>query len=276
MSRLAVLIPVYKNQNGLERSLRSLCDARGRFDIVVVDDGSPEPIVVPSRLRDDVPVSLLRLESNRGIAAALNHGLRHILARGYSYVARLDAGDTVAVDRFQRQLEVLNLRPLCAVAGSFVQFVSTNQQPTYCHCAPSEHTQIVRSLHVNNCILHSGSMIRAAALKEAGPYSENHPGAEDYELFLRMSRRYELTVIPEMLTSCEYALDGLSVAGRRRQQRTRLGLQLQYFDARCWLSYYGVARTLLALLAPHALTLGLKLALGNRAVRKPRPELAPR
>jgi glycosyltransferase involved in cell wall biosynthesis len=276
MNAVAVLIPVYRNREGLERSLRSLSDAAGGFDVVVVDDGSLEPIVAPSRLRDDVAVSLLRLDANCGIAGALNRGLDHIFANGFRYIARLDAGDSVARERFQRQAELLELRPACAVVGSFIEFVGADQTPLFCHRAPSRHQEIIRSLHVNNCILHSGSMLRAAALKEKGAYREDCPGAEDYELFLRMSSHYELAVIPEILTRCEYALNGLSVAGRRIQQRTRLRLQLQYFDLVCPQSYYGVARTLLAMLAPHKPTLRLKLALSSADVRrKPDPELVP-
>lgn len=274
MSNVAVLIPVSRNQRGLKRSLLSMRDASGSFDVVVVDDGSPEPITVPSQLRDDVPVSLLRLERNGGIAGALNHGLRHILERGYRYVARLDAGDSVARERFERQVHALDLSPGCAVVGSFIEFVDSNQAPLFCHRAPSIHQKIVQGLHINNCILHSGSMIRVAALKKVGLYREDCHGAEDYELFLRISRRYELAVIPEILTRCEYALGGLSITGRRGQQRTRLRLQLQYFDLGCWRSYYGVARTLLALLAPHTLMFRLKLAFG--AVRpRPHAELVP-
>lgn len=276
MNGVAALIPVYRNQGGLERSLRSLREASGGFDVVVVDDGSPEPIMVPRGLRDDVSVFLLRLEENLGIAGALNHGLRHILAHGYRYVARLDAGDTVAIERFKRQAEVLDLRPRCAVVGSFIEFVDTDNERMFCHRAPCEHEEIVRSLHVNNCILHSGSMLRAASLLEAGLYREDFRVAEDYELFLRLSRRYELAVIPEILTRCEYALDGLSIAGRRGQQRARLRLQLLYFDPGCMHSYYGIARTLLAMLAPHSPTLRLKLAAANAGVRrKPDPEWVP-
>ena len=52
--KFAVLIPVYRNPAGLHRSLASLREANGGFDIVIVDDGSPEPVSVPSRLREDL------------------------------------------------------------------------------------------------------------------------------------------------------------------------------------------------------------------------------
>jgi glycosyltransferase involved in cell wall biosynthesis len=258
--QLAVLIPVYKNQRGLERSLGSLRGAEGSFSVVIVDDGSPEPISAPSRLRKDVPVKLLRLEENRGIAGALNQGLRYILKRGYSCVGRLDAGDTVVPRRFGRQLAFLEAHPSCGAVSSFVDFVDHNERPLFRYRAPSEHFEILRMLHLNNCIIHPAAMLRASALEEIGAYREDLPGAEDYELFLRMARRYRLAVLPEVLTQVEYAFNGLSIAGRRGQQRSRLKLQLRYFDPASPYSFYGIARTLAAMLVPHSIVFRFKRA----------------
>jgi hypothetical protein len=106
--------------------------------------------------------------------------------------------------------------------------------------------------------MHPGSMLRASALRDAGVYREDVPNAEDYELFLRLGRRYKLAVIPEVLTSCEYSPQGISVAGRRRQQIQRLKLQLRYFDPLSPFSFYGVARTLLGMVTPQQIVLRFK------------------
>jgi glycosyltransferase involved in cell wall biosynthesis len=260
MNKLAVLIPVYRNPSGLRRALESLSEAAGSFDVVIVDDGSPEPICAPTRLREDVEVLLLRLERNRGIAAALNCGLRRILELGYPYVGRLDAGDTVVAERFERQVEFLEAEPGCAAVSSFVDFVDRRQMYLFSHRPPCDHASILERLHLNNCILHPASMIRASALRECGIYREDAPGAEDYELFLRLSRRYELAVLPEVLTHCEYSPRGLSISGRRRQQKERLKLQVRYFDPKSPHSFLGIARTLLAMVAPQAAVCRFKRA----------------
>jgi len=260
MTRLAVLIPVYRNPLGLFRTLESLRKADGSFDVFIVDDGSQEPISAPMRLREDVVVSLLRLERNQGIAAALNYGLRHILGFRYPYIGRLDAGDTVLAERFERQIQFLDANPSCAAASSFVDFVDTRQTLLFRYRPPCQHDGILRSLRLNNCLVHSGTTMRANSLREIGLYREDVPGAEDYELFLRMSRRYTLAVLPEVLTLCEYSLNGLTVTGRRQQQQQRLKLQLRYFDFLSLYSFYGVARTVLAMTVPHSAVLRMKSA----------------
>jgi glycosyltransferase involved in cell wall biosynthesis len=262
VTNLVVLIPVYGNQSGLDRTLANLRGARGRFEAVLVDDGSPQPLSAPVRLREGLDVTTLRLEKNRGIAGALNHGLRYILERPISYIARLDAGDTVAPERFERQMRFLESHPGCSAVSSFVDFVDTSQRFLFRYRAPCTDAKIRRRLRLNNCLVHSGSMMRSSVLRELGVYREDLPGAEDYELFLRMARSYSLAVLPEVLTRCEYSLNGLSVGGRRQQQWERVKLQLRYFDAASPFSFYGIARTLVAMLVPHRAVYRLKTLRG--------------
>ena len=257
---IAVLIPVYGNQAGLNRSLESLANAEGAFHVVIVDDGSPYPIGAPQRLRDNVPVTLLRVPRNQGIAMALNHGLRHILAAGTPYIARLDAGDTIVSERFLKQMQFLDANQGCAAVSSFVDFVDPGRTRLFCYRPPCRHKRIVRALRSNNCLVHSGLMIRAGAIKEVGWYRQDVPAAEDYELMLRMARRYTLAVLPEVLTCCEYSFEGISVANRRRQQKQRLKVQIRYFDCASPHSFLGVARTAVAMLVPHDVVFRLKCA----------------
>jgi glycosyltransferase involved in cell wall biosynthesis len=254
---LAILIPVYNNEAGLSRTLDNLERADGGFEIIVVDDGSSPAIQVSGSRRRLV---LLRLEANQGIAAALNHGLRFILSNEFEYVGRLDAGDTVARDRFKRQLAFMESNPGHAVVSSFVDFVDCSNKLLFRFRAPSDHKQILRRMHINSCVMHPGSMLRVSALREAGVYREDVPNAEDYELFLRLGSRYKLAVIPEVLTTCEYSPGGISVKGRRMQQTQRLRLQLRYFDPLSPFSFYGVARTMIAMLTPQHVVLLLKQA----------------
>lgn len=264
MSRLAVLIPVYRNQDGLTRTIESLRAAEGDFDVFIVDDGSPEPAAAPELLRTGVSVTLLRLEQNQGIARALNHGLREILDRNYDYVGRLDTSDSIVCDRFSQQVRFLDEHPRCAVVSSFINFVDSSQMSLFEYRAPSQHEKIRDQMRLNNCLVHSGSMIRSDALKNVGLYREDSPVTEDYDLFLRIARQYTLAVLPRALTCCEYSRSGLSIAGRRVQQWQRLKLQMRYFDPASAYSFLGVVRTLLAMLIPHEAALYLKKAHSRR------------
>lgn len=258
MINSVVLVPVYANQDGLDRSLESLRKVPGPFQLVIVDDGSPIPISVPSDLGRQRRISLLRYEQNQGIAAALNHGLRYILERDYTYIARLDAGDVVSPERLERQASFLDANPDCGAVSSFVDFVDHTEVPLFRYRAPCTHHEILKRLRLGNCLVHSGVMIRSRILREVGLYREDVPYAEDYELFLRMSSRCTLAVLPDVLTRCEYSASGLSVKGRQRHQRERLRLQVKHFDPASPYSFYGVGRSLFGMITPHWAVLRFK------------------
>jgi glycosyltransferase involved in cell wall biosynthesis len=253
--RLAVLIPVFNNPCGLRRTLASLEPERPVFDIIVVDDGSRPPL--PAALCcGDHRVIMFRQNENAGITGALNCGLNYVLSHPYSFVARIDAGDTAIWGRMQKQMTFLEGHPKCGVVSSFADFVDTEGRFIHRHRAPMTHEKIMRQMHINNCILHATAMIRVESLRVCGGYSDAFGVAgEDYELFLRMSKRYELAVIPEVLTNCEDSELGISVANRKKQQRARFNLQKAYFDPLLPHSYYGILRTLVAVRTPRALVL---------------------
>lgn len=255
---LCVLIPVFNNQGGLMRTLRSLAAEPTRLDVLVVDDGSNPPVRIEQGMAGPHRIVLTRLERNGGITRALNFGLEAAYQGDYKYIGRVDSGDTVRWDRFEKQVRTLEADPTCGLVGSLIDFVDMNGASIFIFRAPESHRLIERRMQIENCIIHSGVTMRADVVRAAGGYRERCLASEDYDLFRRMIRVCKATVLPEALTRCEYNLAGLSILKRGRQQRRRLKLQLKYFQAGDWMSYFGVARTCFAMLVPHALVLAFK------------------
>lgn len=262
MSRLALLIPVYNNQHGLQRSLAALTD-EVPLDIVVVDDGSTPPIRLP-----EVPpphrAFLLRLEENKGIEHALNHGLGWILERGYEYVARLDAGDIPLPGRFLKQTEFLDENPEYALVGGQVQFVRPDGEEVFRERFPTEDAQIRRIMHARNCFIHPAVMIRASALKAVGLYSDRYKAAEDFELFFRIVQRFKVANLPDYVVRYEVNPKGISLTRRREQVLSRLKVMLLHFDPRIKESWLGLVKNLLLLFAPVPAVQALKRRLKGR------------
>jgi glycosyltransferase involved in cell wall biosynthesis len=78
--QISVVVPTFNRPHLLPRLLASLARQRDiRVEIVVVDDGSPQPVNLSSLARQGPPLRLVR-QPNRGPAAARNTGAR--LARG--------------------------------------------------------------------------------------------------------------------------------------------------------------------------------------------------
>jgi len=268
---LSVLIPVYNAPYDLAKSLNSLAQVTTPLDIVVVDDGSRPPLQIPELIGSHRLI-LLRNRTNAGIERALNTGLRYILTQGYEFVARLDAGDICTPDRFAKQLHYMRQNPEVMLVGSYVEHIDTQGKPVFTQYVPLSPQDIRRQMHLNSSFVHPAVMIRCSAFRELGLYSYDYPAAEDYELFFRFVKRYPVGNLNEVLTFKEISPYSISLTKRKKQLRSRLRIQLKYFDPALKESYIGVLKTLILYLTPYNLILKLKQFLGIFKKKKMREQ----
>ena len=261
--KIALLITVYNDPEGLKRSLESL-PLEVPLDVVVVDDGSDPPLP-PPEVSEPHRTFLIRLERNQGVARAANEGLRFILERGYPYVARLDAGDLALPGRFSAQLRFLEEHPECALVGGQVRFVDIEGRETHHEAFPTEDGAIRKAMRGRNVFIHPAIMVRTQALKEVGFYREEYFPSDDYELCFRLMRRYQVANLGEEVIVCQVNPNGISLRNRRAQLLSRLRVQLENFDPGLKESWLGVVKTLALLLTPWSVVQGLKRRLSERS-----------
>jgi glycosyltransferase involved in cell wall biosynthesis len=260
--RIAVLVPVYNERGALAATLRSLCGQGVPFTAVLVDDGSTPPLEVREDGLD-YPVVLLRQSENGGIERALNAGLEYIASRGFEYVARLDVGDRCAAGRLRAQQAFLDANADVHLVGSALEWRRDDGTFAFAMSLPTSHEEISRALHHTTCIIHPTVMFRASVVGAVGPYSYAYPAAEDFEFFWRIARRYRVANLPDVLLVTRFDPNGISVRRRRRQLRSRLRIQLEFFRPGEPLSYVGVAKTLALMAAPYGAVVRVKNVLSR-------------
>ena len=260
-SDIIVLIPHYNNIEGLKQSLLSISRSVIPVDILIVDDGS-NIAIEENALRLIYPSTKVIFSSeNHGIEHALNRGLRYILDHeSYKYVARCDAEDVCAPERFLKQREFLEDNPDVFLVGSWAIFVDPSNRPLWKFCPPVEHKHIQRQMFLNNMFCHPTVICRVEMFKEVGFYSTQHPSAEDYALFFKVTRRFHVANIPEYLVRTFVTPRGISLGWRHQQLRSRIRIILDNFDFSPW-AFYGLMRNLLLLALPHFLVQSIKCRL---------------
>lgn len=260
-SDVIVLIPHYNNIEGLKQSLLSISRSVIPVDILIVDDGS-NIAVEENTLRLIYPSTRVMLSpESEGIEHALNRGLRYILDhKSYKYIARLDAEDICSPERFLRQREFLKNNPDVFLVGSWAIFVDSSGRPLWKFCPPVKHKHIRRRMFLNNMFCHPTVMCRVEVFKEVGLYSSEHPSAEDFALFFKVTRRFHVANIPEYLVQTFVTPQGISLSRRKQQVRARLKIILNHFDFSPW-AFYGLMRNLLLLALPHFLVQSIKCRL---------------
>ncbi len=93
MSRALVIIPTYNEIENIEKMLNTVMALPGGYEVLIVDDGSPDGTADVVRNLMDVHGARIHLEERTGklgLGTAYIHGFKWALAREYDYVFEMD------------------------------------------------------------------------------------------------------------------------------------------------------------------------------------------
>ena len=220
-----LLIPCYNNFSGLIESLKSIVYPNKKYLIVIVDDGSVEPIMidsVKSKIRDEKPIIVLSNETNKGITEALNKGLSWIEENvNTKYIARLDCSDTCSAERFITQVQYLDAHPETGLLGSWCKFEEKGTSLKYSYTTPTDHKAIIKAMHFRNVFIHPTVMFRASLLKKIGYYPAGFHYAEDYAFFWKIILISKSFILDKILVISEINRQGISFKKKAEQLAAR-------------------------------------------------------
>ena len=93
MSNALVIIPTYNEIENISKMLDTVMNLNEGFDVLIVDDGSPDGTAQVVREKMDAFGGRIHLEERRGklgLGTAYIHGFKWALARGYEYIFEMD------------------------------------------------------------------------------------------------------------------------------------------------------------------------------------------
>ena len=93
MSNALVIIPTYNEIENISKMLDTVMNLNEGFDVLIVDDGSPDGTAQVVREKMDAFGGRIHLESRTGklgLGTAYIHGFKWALARGYEYIFEMD------------------------------------------------------------------------------------------------------------------------------------------------------------------------------------------
>ncbi len=125
MDRKIVIIPTYNEKENIEAIIRRVTALEGSFDVLVIDDGSPDgTAAIVKEIMKELPERLFILERSGklGLGTAYLTGFRWALEKGYDYIFEMDADFSHDPDDLPRLYEA------CAKDGADMSIGSR-----YCH-----------------------------------------------------------------------------------------------------------------------------------------------
>lgn len=185
----SLLLPVYAGDDAgfLRLAFESSVDEQTLrpTEAVLVQDG-PVPDALAQEIarieRDSpIPVTVVRLERNRGLTEALNAGLARATQ---PVIARMDADDVSVPDRFARQWALIE-RGYDLVGTGMVEFEHDAERTGALRIPPTGPERIREHARTHNPFNHPTMMYRAEAISKIGGY-EPFGKMEDYWLGIRL------------------------------------------------------------------------------------------
>ena len=132
MSDSLVIIPTYNEKENIEKIIRKVFSLSFTFEVLIIDDGSPDGTAeIVKKLQSEFP-NQLHLEQRvgkLGLGTAYIHGFKWALSKNYAYIFEMDA------DFSHNPEDLIRLRAACengadlAIGSRYVKGVNVVNWP---------------------------------------------------------------------------------------------------------------------------------------------------
>lgn len=207
---VSVIIPTYNGRRWIGRAIDSVLVQSYRIiEIIVVDDCSTDDTIdfISTQYPD---VRVHRQNSNKGPSAARNAGIR--IARG-EFIAFLDSDDIWLPNKLEIQLNAVNKSDNWGICSTQRFKFRANQAVIYPK-VKTENKKIIIVDHLqllkHNYVFTSSVIVNRSALIESNGFDETLKRAEDWDLWLRISKKWKILIVDAPLIGYQRTPGSLS------------------------------------------------------------------
>lgn len=207
---VSVVIPMYNRKNTIRRAVESVLDQTYKnIEIIVVDDASTDSSVeIVESIHDD-RIRIIRLPNNQGANHARNKGIR--AAKG-EYLAFQDSDDEWMPTKLEVQIDYVQKNNLQAVFCShyLVGEYSVGQVPSEQIMDYMQNSSVREVLHKQNVIGTPTLLVHRKVIEHVGMFDEKLPRFQDYDLVIRISQKYDIGFVSQVLVKIYNIRTGIS------------------------------------------------------------------
>ena len=130
--RKIVIIPTYNEKENIERIIRKVFSLDGGYEILIIDDGSPDgTAAIVKSLQKEFPdrLNLIERAGKLGLGTAYITGFKWALGHGYDYIFEMDADFSHDPDDLPRLLEACKEGEGVAIGSRYSDGISVVNWP---------------------------------------------------------------------------------------------------------------------------------------------------
>ncbi len=198
---VSVVIPTYNRANTIKRCIDSVLNQTYKnIEVIVVDDGSTDKTKEVVDSYEDPRVRYISYRTNRGANYARNTGIKK--GKG-ELIALQDSDDAWHPEKIEKQLQAYVNSPSDHKVVYTGTLIKNGRKQFYMPekwVHPKEgdvHRPMLRSTFANTVTI----LTKKECLEQIGYFDENIPRAQDWELGLRLSKKYKFKLVDEPLVT---------------------------------------------------------------------------
>jgi glycosyltransferase involved in cell wall biosynthesis len=203
---VSVVIPCYNHARFLGEAIESaLAQSYPRVEIIVVDDGSRDHT---EEVAGRYPGVQYVRQDNQGLAAARNTGLRE--SHG-DILVFLDADDRLLPEALERGVHNLLNSPESAFVSGRYRYIREDGSIMHEYSQkPADPDHYAAFLLGNYIGMHATVAYRRSVLEAEGGFNPSLRACEDYDLYLRIARKYPVSLHQHLVA--EYRQHGQNMS----------------------------------------------------------------
>ncbi len=200
---VSVIIPTYNRTQYICEAVDSvLAQTYRNIEVIVVDDGSTDNTEeILSQYDSKIKYVF---QNNAGPSAARNNGIKQ--ARG-DLLAFLDSDDIWFPEKLERQIQLMKQSRNTGLVSCGSYIINVSGEITASPIIKKNHENkklFLKELMVHNVVSGGGSaaLIKKKCFEELGLFSENLWIGEDWDMWIRIAKHYDIRFVEEPLIKC--------------------------------------------------------------------------
>lgn len=215
MKKVSIVMATYQTEPGcLQDAIDSVLNQTYKnIELILVCDGDQEEYKRLKKI-ENAKIKIIQNETNRGLAYSLNKGIKHATGE---YIARLDSDDICMEDRIEKQVQYLEEHLDVAVCGTEAMLFGKQKGIKKNYFISQEQIKI--QLLYMATLIHPTVMIRKKIFEEY-QYNEEFICSQDFELWSRISEKYQIAILP--IVGIKYRIHNGQVSSTKKELQAEL------------------------------------------------------
>ena len=209
--KVSIILPTYNRAHIIEKAIQSVLNQTYQdFELIIVDDGSTDNTeeIIKKLQEKDKRIRYIKLETNKGAAAARNEGIK--IAHG-KYITFQDSDDEWLPEKLEKQMKIFETTPedIIVYTGfwridgdekTYIPDINISNREGYIH----------KELLKGNFVGTPSILLKKETLEKVALFDECLQRCQDWDLVIRLSEYYNFKLIDEPLYTSHILKDSIS------------------------------------------------------------------